>query len=624
MGASKIISIDSNQKQRGVRGGIKVIDRKMIIVSMLLISSIIFPCVSNSPVTLQTQDPIKIGIFAPFATASLLYCTPWIQQGFELGLIYATTEMGYDNENMTKTGRSYELYYYDTKGSPTEATSLAISAIETDGIDILVGGVYDSVASAIANVAENYEKLYFITPASAVSHTGSDFNPYIFRIARNGWHDAFADVTYAMDYLNCTTFAFLAADYSFGYEGVELRTDVIDGKGGSVVNIQYASLFTTDFGPYMTNLLSAESTFDIDCLFIIWQGDYSYLYADLDLYDIRNYMNISVPLFDFLSMNMIEASLTPPLTFENTTGSCPYGYELPNNIVNDWMVAQHLARNISPNDNLGLPQRIPELYTASAFATAQFLVNVTNAITNLNTNAMINYLESGLNIACPKGETYLRPDDHQGLAEMYIARAWNDARSGSETEGYIIPQLVETLNRSMVAPPIESLWNGEPYVPGGFADIIPPNISSVVIEPSTPYATNDVLVTAIVTDVNGVDHVNLLYVVNEGTIWAVQTMEHPQIDTWTGTIPAQAAGSNITYIVIANDTFGNWNFSPVFSYVVQQAPPTETTTTSPITSATTTTPPPSGEITAALLVLGGIGCVVVIIIVILFMKKEKI
>jgi len=75
---------------------------------------------------------------------------------------------------------------------------------------------------------------------------------------------------------------------------------------------------------------------------------------------------------------------------------------------------------------------------------------------------MRTHLESGLTIDCPKGPTYLRPEDHQGLAEMYIATAVNDTVSGSETENMVIAELVQTLDRFAVAPPIASN-----YTPGG-------------------------------------------------------------------------------------------------------------------------------------------------------------
>ncbi|MHA1577087.1 MAG: ABC transporter substrate-binding protein [Candidatus Thorarchaeota archaeon] len=437
-------------------------------ISLILFVSIFIPCFFAQPAAAQTPDPIKIGIFTP-ETAGLTAYGPWTKQGFELGMVYATTMMGYDNENSTEAGRPYELHYYDTQGSLAHAATVATEAIETDGIDILVGATSSAVAAAIAPIAEDYEKIFFITPAAASSLTADGFNPYLFRIARNNWQDAYAGVTYAMDTLGHTKFAFLAADYSFGYDGVAAMTTVIEEKGGIVISSVYANLFDTDFTQEIDALKAADLVNDIDYLFIIWALDFSYLYNDMNTQNLVADMEIAGACIDILSMNVIEGSLTPPASYINSTGLCLYGYDLPDNPVNDWMVAQHVTRNIMPNGQYFLTYKVPELFTASAFATAQFLVDVTNEVADLDPDLMINYLESGLTIDCPKGPTYLRPDDHQGLAEMYIAKAVNDTQSGSETENLVIAELVETLNFSTVAPPVASMWNDEPYVPGGFA-----------------------------------------------------------------------------------------------------------------------------------------------------------
>jgi len=442
-------------------------------ISLILFVSIFVPCFFAQPAAAQTPDPIKIGIFTP-ETAGLTAYGPWTKQGFELGMIYATTEMGYDSENSTEAGRPYELHYYDTQGDVTHAATVATQAIETDGIDILVGATSSAVAAAIAPIAEDYEKVYFITPAAASSLTADGFNPYIFRIARNNWQDAYAGVTYAIDTLGHSNFAFLAADYSFGYDGVASMTSVIEEKGGVVISSVYANLFDTDFTQEIDALKAADLVNDIDYLFIIWALDFSYLYNDMTAQNLAGDMEIAGACIDILSMNVIEGSLTPPATYIGSTGLCVYGYGLPDNPVNDWMVAQHVTRNVMPNGQYYLTYRVPELFTASAFATAQFLVDVTNEVADLDTDLMINYLESGVTINTPKGETYLRPDDHQGLAEMYIAEAVNDTTSGSETENLVIAELVQTLNYSTVAPPIASMWNDAPYVPGGFVTTAPP------------------------------------------------------------------------------------------------------------------------------------------------------
>ncbi|UCH04325.1 MAG: ABC transporter substrate-binding protein [Candidatus Thorarchaeota archaeon] len=454
-------------------------------LSVVLLVSVFVPCFVIMPTFVEAQTPIKIGFFAPFTGGGLDFYAPWTKQGFELGMIYATTMMGYDNENKTQAGRPYELYYYDTQGAlgPATAATLATTAIETDGIDILVGGTYSSSAAAIAPIAEDYQKLYFMTPAAGASLTAANFNPYIFRIARNNWHDAYAGVTYAMDTLNHTRFAFLAADYSFGRDGVASFSRVIEEKGGTVVSIQYASLFTSVWDSYMTALIHADQFLGgVDYLFVIWAGSFASMYSAFGTFSIPSYMDISGASIDIFQMNEIEASLVPPATLVNATGLCLYGYDLPNNTANDWMVSEYIARDIQTDAHVTLspgmrPEiltfRAPELFSASGFATAQFLVDVTTAIPDLDSGLMINYLESGVTIDTPKGPTYLRPEDHQGLAEMYIAKVVNDTRPGSETENLIIAELVETLDRNKVAPPIESVWNGEPYVPGGFAPTTP-------------------------------------------------------------------------------------------------------------------------------------------------------
>ncbi len=452
---------------------------------MLLVASIFVPCFFAKPAVAQL-DPIKIGVFTPETVGSYLwFYGPWTKQGFELGMIYATTEMGYDNENMTEAGRPYEIHYYDTQGSTTIAASQAVDAIEIDGIDIMVGATSSAVAATLSGIAEENEILYFITPAAASSLTAENFNPYIFRVARNNWHDAYAGVTYAMDesYLNYSRFAFLAIDYSFGYDGVSSMKTLIEDRGGSVLSIQYAPGGATDFSPYILNLQAVDALYDIEYLFLIWAGDFSYLYDYLDSYNVADDMEISGACIDILSMNIIEDSLSgSDATYIGSTGLCLYGYGLPNNAVNDWMVAEHVTRNVMPNINIwGQTYRVPELFTASAFATAQFLVDVTNEITDLDTDLMINYLEGGVTLNCPKGTTYLRPDDHQGLAEMYIATAVNDTDPASETYYEVIAELNVTLDRNTVAPPVAAMWNDEPYVPGGFAP--PPT--------TTPTTTTD-------------------------------------------------------------------------------------------------------------------------------------
>ncbi len=447
--------------------------KKNYLLGIILLIPFIFSCLlifpSVATPTEPTQaDPIKIGIFLP-QTAGLVDYGPWVRQGFELGLDYAT-----GGTNATTGNRSYELIYYDTLGNFATVAATVTDAIETDGIDIIVGGVSSAVAANIIPVAKQYEKLYFVGPAADSEITGSLFDKYTFRIGRNSYHDAKAGIYHSMEVVGAKDIAFLAMDYSFGYSGVGAMSQEVAKRGGKVVQIEYPPWGTTDFTPYLKRLRDTANSSNIDMLHIIWAGSFTNLWADIVTLDIVDYMNVSGVAIDILAMNDLEAGLTGDATIVGSQGLCVYGYQLPDNPVNDWMVEQHVARNITPNEDF--TYRVPELFTASGFGTAQFLVNVTSTVPDLNIDYMIAHLE-GLNITTPKGPTYLRPTDHQGLAEMYIADIVNDTDPTSETYNLIIAKLNQTIPALDVAPPVTT--NYEPY-PEDFTVIYTTIITTVI------------------------------------------------------------------------------------------------------------------------------------------------
>jgi hypothetical protein len=212
-------------------------------------------------------------------------------------------------------------------------------------------------------------------------------------------------------------------------------------------------------------------------LHIIWAGSFTELITDTFAQDIYSHMNVSGVAIDISSMHLLELALTPPATLIGSQGLCVYGYKLANNSVNDWMVQEHIDRNIYPNAIFGHTYRTPELFTACAFGSAQFIVNVTDTVADLNIDHMIAHLE-GLNITTPKGSTYLRPTDHQGLAEMYIADIVNDSDPTSETYTYIIAELNQSIPAIACAPPVTT-----DYVP------YPETMISEIISGTTIFTT---------------------------------------------------------------------------------------------------------------------------------------
>ena len=114
------------------------------------------------------------------------------------------------------------------------------------------------------------------------------------------------------------------------------------------------------------------------------------------------------------------------LAIQDTVAYIVYHYTLPNNVINDWMVEQHIVRYQPPEACKAFYPanwqggEVPGLFTECGFSTAQALVMALDA-TGGDTDpaALIPVLE-GLSFQGPKGDYYIRPEDHQVLEPMYI------------------------------------------------------------------------------------------------------------------------------------------------------------------------------------------------------------
>lgn len=92
-------------------------------------------------------------------------------------------------------------------------------------------------------------------------------------------------------------------------------------------------------------------------------------------------------------------------------------------------------------------------------------------------------------------------------------------------------------------------------------DTTKPSITSVVQDPQTNILPDTVVkINATVTDAtSGVNQVmlNCTFTNSTNTWYAVYSMTHPTGDVWNATIPPQPYGTNVTYVIIAEDNAGN-------------------------------------------------------------------
>src|ERR1700687_6341586 len=221
-------------------------------------------------------DDLKIALIYG-VTRPLQAYAKQTETGFLLGLEYAT------KGTMQVDGRKIVVIAKDDQSKPDLAKSALTEAFEDDGVDIAVGTSSSAAPLAMLPVAEEHKKILVVEPAVADDITGSKWNRYIFRTARNSSQDAISNaVAIGKPGVNVAT---LAQDYAFGRDGVAAFKEGIAKTGATLDAEEYAPTNTTDF------TASAQRLFDAlkdkpgrKIIWVIWAGGANPLdqLADLD------------------------------------------------------------------------------------------------------------------------------------------------------------------------------------------------------------------------------------------------------------------------------------------------------------------------------------------------------
>jgi branched-chain amino acid transport system substrate-binding protein len=201
-------------------------------------------------------------------------------------------------------------------------------------------------------------------------------------------------------------FVILAIDNDFG-KASAAAAGVLASAGIEFVSDPiYAPLDTTDFTPYLQQVLDSGA----NALLPIWAGDSSVtLFQQIAELGVQDKMAVVAA---FNSNDIVKVS--DPSTIGNISWIV-YHYSFPQNEINDWLVSAYKA---GYND-------VPDLFSECSFATAQALTSaVTATAGDTLPEAMIPALE-GLMFEGPKGSYAIRPSDHQALVPMYIAKLVN-------------------------------------------------------------------------------------------------------------------------------------------------------------------------------------------------------
>ncbi|WP_433748770.1 substrate-binding domain-containing protein [Falsibacillus pallidus] len=370
----------------------------------------------------KSKQPIKIGVLASLSGALESYGKQ-TKQGFELGLDYAT------DGKMEVDGRKIQVVYEDTETKPEVAVQKATKLLEEDNVDFLVGSSSSGDTLAVLPLAEEYEKVMIVEPAVADSITGSEFNKYIFRTARNSSQDAVAGA--AAIAKKGVKIATLAPDYSFGRDGVAAFKEAAEKLGADVVLEEYADPAATDFTSNLQKIIDEKP----DYLFVIWAGANSPWNQIADMKIQEKGIKISTGAPDIAALSTME-----PLV--GMEGFTVYYNDLPKNKINDWLVSEHKKRYNG---------EVPDLFTPGGMSAAIAIVDALKKTKgDADADKLIKTME-GMSFETPKGKMTFRKEDHQALQSMYAIKL--EKKDGVP---YPVPVLIRELTPEETAPPIRN------------------------------------------------------------------------------------------------------------------------------------------------------------------------
>jgi branched-chain amino acid transport system substrate-binding protein len=374
----------------------------------------------------KLKGSIVIGQITSETGAFSIYGTEQIE-GFKAGLAYATK-----GTNKVDSAKLVVKTYNDVPASssagipdPATAVTDAKTAITNDHAQILQCCASSASALAVAGVAAQYQKILMVAPAA--DDTISGVNRYTFRTSRMATQDALTGTKYAVKKFG-KGYMTLAQDYAFGHSQVTAWKTQLDKLGATDGGDVYFPLTTTDFTPYIQQILSKKPNW----VFMACAGQQCVALAKaLDGAGVFDQTHLFTGLGNIASFPGFGDAGTK-IGYMSV-----YYYKFPKTAANTYLV-KYIRQHYN---------RPADIFDQDSFAAAQQIVAALKKTHSTGSGKMIKALE-GQTVQGPKGAYTIRKADHACLQPMYVAQL-----VGSGTT--FTAKLIATLSPKQTAPPIQ-------------------------------------------------------------------------------------------------------------------------------------------------------------------------
>lgn len=190
------------------------------------------------------DDPIRLGILLPFTG---VYAQPAadVERGVQVYL------KGIGNEI---AGRPVTVIREDSEADPGTGIAKARKLIERDQIDVMIGPLSSAVGTAVRDtiVSSGIPQIYPIP--GTLEESGTPPAPNIFRVSYAPAQLGVSSALYLYNTLGYRTMTIMCPDYVWGQKVAEAFQSSFEELGGTITDVTFTPLDTTDFLPYLTRV----------------------------------------------------------------------------------------------------------------------------------------------------------------------------------------------------------------------------------------------------------------------------------------------------------------------------------------------------------------------------------
>lgn len=342
-------------------------------------------------------DVIKVGVVDTYSGGGAL-------QGIDNlnGLKMAVKEI---NEKGGVLGKKIEVVTRDDKFSPSTGLSMAKELVLKEDVNVLVGTMSSPTALAISDFAAKEKIPFLITGSKTEKLVGEKGNRYTFLIDESTEMvgRAVATVLAKKPY---TKYWMAGDDFEFGHsltDAVWNHIKMLNPKA-QLVGQTWWKLGETDFGPYITQMMSAKPDF-------ILIGCSGATVIAFQKAAKATGLDKTIPFYQHTAIDTVILRGVGAEGPEGVVGTANYMFYHPQTPENKAFVQAYQKLN----DN-----KYPSMPSFYGYIAGQFLVKAFQKAGKVDSDKFVDALEGAVLETSPIGRIEMRGCDHRTMLPTYV------------------------------------------------------------------------------------------------------------------------------------------------------------------------------------------------------------